>query len=209
MTVAFFLGCGSAPKRAEPAPTAKPSGPQPATTKSESLPDLISQIKAAYQAGDYNRGLALVTKVLESKTADVSTYDRLGSVYFALGRYGDALSMWGQALPLEKDLRQRRRLREAIVATRASLGLPDEPLTQAGLAPAPKKRAPTVEESLKPKAKVAKTDAKQSRELYKDGVKHYAEGEYLEATTLFEQALELDPSNDDAKKALERLRLGS
>lgn len=205
---ALFAACG--PENRDARPAAVPAARASASTVSESapLPDLLARIKAAYQAGDYNRGLTLVKTVLETKGINVNTYDRLGSVYFALGRYGDALSMWGQALPLEQDLGKRRQLRDAIASTRRSLNLPDEPLTQAGLSAEPSrdKRPPVVE--VQPVEK-SKRDPRRSRDLYKQGVKQYAEGAYLEATSLFQQALELDPGNEDAKKALERLRLGS
>jgi tetratricopeptide (TPR) repeat protein len=168
-----------------------------------SLPEILSQIKAAYHDGDYARGLALVKTALEIKQADVSTFDSIGSVYYVLGRYGEALSMWGQALPLEHDLRRRRRLEQAIAVARSSLGLPEEPAAaRRPSVVAPPQAPPSTEEQAP-----STVDPKQVAQLYTQGVKYYAEGQYLQATTMFLRVLELDPGNADATKALERLRM--
>ncbi|OGS40029.1 MAG: hypothetical protein A2506_02935 [Elusimicrobia bacterium RIFOXYD12_FULL_66_9] len=171
--------------------------PEPMPT---TLPELLTGIEAAYRKGDYNRGLALVKKVYELKSADVTALDRVGSIYYVLGRYGEALTVWQQALPFEKSPRRRAELSRSITVARRTLGLPDVAPPQPGppaaaVRPKPKKparRAP---------------DQKAIAALYSKGVKHYARGEFLQATTAFLRILELDPGNLRAAKALERLHL--
>jgi len=207
MVLALAACAGPAPRSAPPAPaavgTAQDAGALPTT-----LPEILSQVKAAYHDGDYARGLALVKRALELKQADVSTFDSIGSVYYVLGRYGEALSMWGQALPLEHDLRRRRRLEQTIAVTRSSLGLPEEPLSQPSATTAVGSDQTTTSGPASNEEEIpAKADPKQVSQLYTQGVKYYAEGQYLQATTMFLRVLELDPGNADATKALERLRL--
>lgn len=167
------------------------------------FPELLKQISAAYRAHDYQTGLGLVQKVLELPQTNVSNLDRLGSVYFVMGRYGEALSMWRKALPLERSAKRRKELENAIVATSRSLGLGD------ALLPREKKLETPAPAAAAPPQAPQMLDPEDSRRYYKRGVKYYAEGEYLQASTMFLLALKLDPDNRDAAKALQRLRLES
>lgn len=169
----------------------------PAVPEPVNLPELLAGIEAAYRKGDYERGLALVKRVYELKLTDVTTYDRVGSIYYILGRYGEALTVWQQALPLEKNLRRRHELSQSIAIARHTLGLGSE----GGPAPAPASPAP------KPKPPAPAPDKAFIERLYQTGVKHYAAGEYLQAATVFLRIRELDPGNPKAAKALERLNL--
>lgn len=197
LLAAGLCACAEPEPQPAPAPTeASLEGPMPDT-----MPEILQEIKSAYRRGKYDRGLALVKHALELKQTDVSTYDRLGSVYYALGRYGDALAFWARALPLERDPDRRAALSRSIADTRASLGIPDDGSTPAGFAAPP----------LPPAAPIAiapphRADPREVDRLYKLGVKFYAEGQYLQATGAFLQVLDLDAANADARKALERLR---
>lgn len=93
-----------------------------------------------------------------------------------------------------KDAARRRRLAASIALARRNLGLPGE-------APAPRRP------SRKPSSRPAKSDPAGSARQYKEGLRFYAEGSYLQATAAFLRALELDPGNEEARKALERLKL--
>ncbi|HXS99432.1 MAG TPA: hypothetical protein VN915_02055 [Elusimicrobiota bacterium] len=42
--------------------------------------------------------------------------------------------------------------------------------------------------------------------LYQRGVEHYARGEYLQATAMFMRILQIDPQNEQARKALDRIQ---
>jgi len=176
-----------------PAVVVTPPEPQPTT-----LPELLAGIEAAYRKGDYDRGLALVKRVFELGSADVTALDRVGSIYYVLGRYGEALTIWQRALPLEKSPRRRRELSRSIAVARRTLGLPAEGPPAPAAKPRPKPAKAPVR--LPPDKSVI--DA-----LYRKGVKHYARGEFLQATTAFLRILELDPDDQRAAKAMERLHL--
>ncbi|MBI3564294.1 MAG: hypothetical protein HY079_03755 [Elusimicrobia bacterium] len=184
----------------EPARPAPPAEAPAAEPMPDDMPAILRETEAAYRGGRYDRGLALVKHALELKQTDVSTYDRLGSVYYVLGRHGDALSFWSRALPLEKDPDRRAALSRSIADTRAALGLPPEPAPWAEPESAPKPKPRPV---LGP---ARRADPREVERLYKLGVKYYAEGQYLQATDAFLQVLDLDAGNADARKALERLR---
>ncbi len=170
--------------------------PEPAT-----LAELLAGIEAAYRKGDYDRGLRLVKRVFELGSTDVTALDRVGSIYYVLGRYGEALTIWQQALPLEKNLRRRRELSKSIVVARRTLGLEADSTAQTTPPPSAAPRP-------RPQAQVLRPpDRKEIDALYRKGVKHYARGEFLQATTAFLRILEIDPKNQRAGKALERLHL--
>jgi tetratricopeptide (TPR) repeat protein len=203
LAVALVLAACAGPETLPPA-AAPVSAPVVALAPTEPEPvtlgELLAGIEAAYRKGDYNRGLALVKKVYELKQADVTTLDRVGSIYYVLGRYGDALTVWQTALPMEKNLKRRRELSRSITVARQTLGLGPEgqPLPPAAAKPATRPKPPAT--------RVA-PDKKVIERLYQSGVKHYAAGEYLQATTIFLRIAALDPGNARAAKALERLHL--
>jgi tetratricopeptide (TPR) repeat protein len=191
-----FAACATQPPRRDSGQsqlTTTRSTPTPAIERlPETLPELLKLIEVAYRRGHYAQGLALVKKALELEKNNVSAMDRIGSIYYVLGRYGEALTIWKKALPLEQDLRKRRALENSISVARRSLGLIDD--------------APIVERAVEP-ARLS-IDKNEIQELQRKGVRHYASGEYLQATTVFLRILELDPENADAAKALKRLQLG-
>ena len=202
----LILGVFLATANAAPALAAAPDNSNTHNTEQTppTLTELLNQISAAYRHKDYALGLSLVKKAFELKENNVSSMDKIGSVYYALGRYGEALTVWTQALPLEHNARKRRALENSIAVTRRSLGLADQnfvaaaatpTVTVAASAPAPKPRELSTEQKAAIQA------------LYKKGVKYYASGQYLQATTAFLRILELDPGNADATKALQRLKL--
>jgi len=48
-------------------------------------------------------------------------------------------------------------------------------------------------------------DPRDVEKLYQKGVEYYARGEFLQATSMFLRILQIDPENDQARKALERI----
>lgn len=192
--------------------TLPPASPTPVQTAviapvvelpAPTLPELLKMIETSYRRGDYASGLALVKKALELEKNDVSAMDRIGSIYYVLGRRGEAVTIWGKALPLEQDLVKRRALENSIAVARRSLGLVDNAPVEASSATLvtsrPRRPSPT---------KTPAVGTSELQALYKKGIKYYASGEYLQATTVFLRILELDPGNADATKALKRLQLG-
>lgn len=193
------LAACTAPEPAAPRAVPPVAAPAPAEPEPVTLAELLAGIEKAYRKGDYDRGLALVKRVYELKQADVTTLDRVGSIYYVLGRYGEALTVWQRALPLEKNLRRRRELSQSITVARRTLGLGEEgrPAPPPAAAPKPPK----------PSAGAPKPDKALIERLYQSGVRHYAAGEYLQAATIFLRIAKLDPGNPKAAKALERLHL--
>lgn len=198
LIVGLWLGACAAPA---PLPSAPAEAPAPTIAESvpATLPELLAGIEEAYRKGDYDRGLALVQRVYELKQNDVTALDRVGSIYYVLGRYGEALTVWQQALPLEKNLRRRRELARSISVARHTLGLGP----QGNAATEPKGEEATLPRAKRP----APPDKALIERLYQTGVRHYAAGEYLQATTVFLRIAQLDPGNLKAAKALERLNL--
>lgn len=196
--LAFVLASGCASRGAVPPP---PPAPEPIPDTPDAL---LKATREAYAAGNFGRGLELVKRVLEVSPDKGVAYDRVGSIYFALGRGEEALGMWQSALALEKDPERKAGLTGSINVARRTLGLPDLP------PPAPPRvRRPPVRKppTGKPPKTPIRSDREEAQSAYLAGVEKYAAGEYLAATTLFMKALDIDPTHEPARKALERLKL--
>lgn len=193
------FGCAGAP----PAPPPPPRPAAPVVVPDEPNA-LLEAVREAYAAGQFARGLDLVKRVLEVSPDKGVAYDRVGSIYFSLGRGGDALGMWEAALALETDAERKTGLTGSVNAARRSLGLPDLPPPPPARVHKPPVRKPTK----KPGRKVpVLPDREEAQAAYTQGVEKYAAGEYLAATTLFLKALDIDPTHEPARKALERLKM--
>lgn len=199
LALGLLSGCGS--RRADPAAPPPPAAPEPIPDTPDAL---LKATRNAYAAGNFSRGLELVKRVLEISPDKGVAYDRVGSIYFSLGRGTEALGMWEAALALEKDAERKAGLTGTINVARRSLGLPDLPPPPPPRVRRPPVRKPPVKRG--PKAPVL-TDREEAQAAYTQGVEKYAAGEYLAATTLFMKALDIDPTHEPARKALERLKL--
>lgn len=157
--------------------------------------ELLFRVEAANNRGEHEKVLGLLQDILTLEPGNIVALERVGSTYFVLGRYQDALDTWQRAYPLEDDPREKAALEQYINEARAKLG-------EAGAAPAPRPRV----ERPRPQPKVQRVDPNDVRRLYQKGVEHYARGEYLQATAMFMRILQIDPENAAAKKALERLK---
>lgn len=203
--IALLAWTGCAGRRTSPAKpgaalplSAAPRAPSSlpvAISTSATTQELLAGIEAAYRDGRYDDGLALVKRTLETGRKDLSVIDRVGSVYYLLGRYGEALALWEQALRLEKRRRRREDLERSIVLARLSLGIP-APKTAKPVSAKPPRRTPR-----------GKANPEAIDWFYDQGVAHYAKGEYLQAASAFMRVLELDPEHALSKSALVRLKL--
>lgn len=200
LLAAAAVGCAGTPKP-PPAPPPPPAAPEPIPDTPDAL---LKATRDAYAQGNFSRGLELVKRVLEVSPDKGVAYDRVGSIYFSLGRGTEALGMWEAALALEKDADRKAGLTGTINVARRSLGLPDLPPPPPPRVRRPPRKKPPVKRG--PKVPVL-TDREEAQAAYTQGVEKYAAGEYLAATTLFMKALDIDPTHEPARKALERLKL--
>lgn len=197
LATVLLVACASPQAPTAPAP---PAAPEPVPDQPDAL---LKASRDAYASGQFARGLELVKRLIEVSPDKGVAYDRVGSVYFALGRGDEALGMWQTALSLEKDADRKSGLTGSINLARRSLGMPE----LAPTAPPRVKKPPTKKPPKKaPKGPVV-TDRELAQAAYTKGVEKYASGEYLAATTFFMEALDIDPTHEPARKALERLKL--
>ncbi len=193
---ALFLPLALALACSAPAPKPRPPAEPPVSDDHEVL---LPAVRDAYAGGRYERGLALVKRLVEVSPNKVVAYDRIGSTYFALCRGAEAVGMWETALALEKDPKRRADMAASLQLARRGLGLPEPPPDPAQPPPKPPKK--------RTKKAPRPADPAEVERLYQQGVDRYARSEYMAATTLFMQVLVLDPKHEGARKALDRLRL--
>ncbi|MBI3548151.1 MAG: hypothetical protein HY078_03760 [Elusimicrobia bacterium] len=174
------------------------------------LQELLYRMESSHNNGDFKKVFAHLSDIQTIDPKNPTALERAGSTYYILGRYQDAITVWQKAMTLETSAKEReslqyylddaaRKLKVAPAQKRPAA--PETPKPQVQPAPAPQPAAAPLTPSIKP------GDERDIPSLYQRGVEHYARGEYLQATSAFVRILKIDPNNEQARKALERIRL--
>jgi tetratricopeptide (TPR) repeat protein len=192
--------------------------------------EMLARVEAANSRREFQTVDLILQDLMQLDDDSASTVEKVGSMYYMLGRYAEAVSAWTKALAMEKSEAEKSNLQYHIALARERMGLKaaapapaapaaavtapaasaevssaavTAPAVSAPVTPAP--AAPAVE------APAAAAPAKPARtadveRLYQKGVEHYSRGEYLQATAMFMRILQIDPSNALARKALATLK---
>jgi tetratricopeptide (TPR) repeat protein len=189
------------------------------------IEELLYRVEFAHTRGDQGRVETLLKDVIQLEPESVTALERLGSLHYIAGRYIEANQAWATALKLETREKEIESLRTymKLAADRASGGaLPGNltppsaavsaeqppaaaaPAPAAVAAPAPAS-APAAAPRPEPAAARRTGDPRDVQLLYQKGVEHYSRGEYLQASGMFMRILQIDPDNEPARKALERI----
>ncbi len=199
------------------------------------IEEMLWQAEFANTRGEMGRVETLLGDTLVLEPENATALERLGSLRYLTGRLPEAIAAWEAAVKIETRERELESLREYLrVARERATGKPmpgGGPLitvpvetaapatvpaaapaavstaTPAGV-PAPLISAPVIPyTAVAPLPAPAPTgDPRDVENLYEKGVEHYARGEYLQASAMFLRILQIDPENDQARKALERIR---
>ncbi len=143
----------------------------------------------AFNKQDYLSALKKTKDALELDPSNASAIQRLGSNYYVVGEYKNALEIWEDAVKRDIPPEEKNILNVFINDVRKKLSMPVE--VKPAEPPAKRERAAV--------------DAREIEKLYQKGVEYYAQGRYLKAAAIFRRILILDPGNAQAQKALERI----
>lgn len=143
--------------------------------------------ETAFNQDNHALALKKLHEILELEPDDMLALKRIGSSYYAMGDYRNALKTWEKALKREMHPEEITILSRFTNAARRKLSLP----VKERRAEVEKKRA---------------TDFRKIEKLYQQGVEYYAKGARLKAASIFRRILILDPGNAQALKALERIK---
>ena len=176
------------------------------------IDELLYRVESAHTRGDQVRVEALLTDIIELEPESVTALERLGSLRYTLGRYLEANQVWEAALKLEtrekeiESLRTYMKLAAERAAGKVFPGgfVPTAPVTPEPAAPASEASAATPPEAPSSAPRLG-GDPRDVQALYLKGVEHYARGEYLQASGMFLRIISIDPNNEQARKALERI----
>jgi tetratricopeptide (TPR) repeat protein len=161
--------------------------------------DKIVRMTVLLQTGKAAEALTLGKQALELEPTDPTALSRVGTAYFLLGQTEQAVAYWTQALQFERSPSERDILVRAIRQTQekrkpeAKPAAPTPPPAPVVIIQAPKPRTPA--------------DPREIERLYREGVELYAAGDTAQAAEVFRRILDLDPGNDQALKALKRLKI--
>lgn len=185
------------------------------------IDELLYRVEFAHTRGDQGRVEMLLKDVIELEPESVTALERLGSLRYMAGRYLEASQIWEAALKLETREKEIESLRAymKLAAERASgKALPGglapaapaapEPAAvelSTATSPMPAAKTPSPPTPPTPPAARREGDPRDVQALYQKGVEHYARGEYLQASGMFLRIIQIDPENEQARKALERI----
>jgi tetratricopeptide (TPR) repeat protein len=168
------------------------------------IEEMLHEVEAAHNRGENERTVQILRDILELEPGHTTALERLGSAYYLMNRYQDALQAWERALASESKPEEVQSLKQYILQAQEQArknqmpGGLSKPAEQAPEA-APEQAAPAVRAR-------GEGDPRDVQKLYQRGVEFYARGEYLQATAMFMRILQIDPGNDQARKALERIQ---
>ncbi len=179
--------------------------------------EMLARVEAANSRHEVQTVSMILQDLLELDDQDVATTEKVGSMYYILGRYQEAIATWTMALRMEKTATENTNIQYHINLARQRMGgntaapeaatppaLSTAPVTAPAAAPA---EAPAEAPApAKPAASRKSTNPEAVERLFQKGVEHYARGEYLQATAMFMRILQIDPTNAQALKAMERLQ---
>ena len=198
------------------------------------IEEILYQAEFANTRGDMGRVETLLGDTLVLEPENATALERVGSLRYLTGHLPEAISAWELALKIETRERELESLREYLrVARERATGKPmpggaSGPLitvpaespapatvpaaSPAAAVPAPA-QAPLIPVQPIPRAEPAPRaaaapagDPRDVENLYQKGVEHYARGEYLQASGMFLRILQIDPENEQARKALDRIQ---
>lgn len=154
----------------------------------------LTRSNSALEDGDYAEAAAQSLAVLRLEPENASAWENLGTAYFALKQFEDSLKAWNSAYQFEKSPAIRTAIKGYIKSiSRAKEKRPSAPRVAA---PAPAPALPS-RPSMTPQ---------EVSSLFNRAIDHYTRREFQAAKELLEQILTADPENDEARKALRRVK---
>ncbi|MBI4370850.1 MAG: type IX secretion system membrane protein PorP/SprF [Elusimicrobia bacterium] len=176
------------------------------------LDQMLDRAEYAHTRGDAGQVEQILGDVLTLEPDNATALERLGSLRYLNGRYTDAVAAWEKALTVETRERELESLRGYLkLAKEKAEGKGPEGTAPPALAPAPtptQGSAPAAKPASAPAPAAAparRGDPRDIQSFYEKGVEHYARGEYLQASAMFLLILQIDPQNEQARKALDRI----
>ena len=174
--------------RLEAATGMKRPSPKPGPKLDQRLQDTLTRAASALEESRYEDAIRESREALKQEPSLVPAWENLGTAYFALGDYAQALDAWRKAYALEKNPARRAAHRNYIRSIENLLKRPKPPAQRTYTPPAPA------------------ADPQALQKIYDEGVDAYTSGQLNKAKDSFERILALDPDNVPAAKALRRVK---
>jgi cytochrome c-type biogenesis protein CcmH/NrfG len=157
------------------------------------IEEILYQAEFANTRGEMSRVETLLSDTLALEPENATAIERLGSLRYLTGRLPEAIAAWETAAKIETRDRELESLREYLRMARERAGIL-KPVPGGAIAIPAETPAPA------PAGKPGGVE-----KLYQQGVEDYAHGDYLEARAKFLHVLQIDPKNEQARQALERI----
>lgn len=142
-----------------------------------------------YNQKKYEDAIVKLNEALLFEPENVLAIKKIGSCYYLMEDYNNAIKYWEKAIKLEKDFEEKKKLTEIINKAKRKLTSWE----------------PTAEKQDTTTSTTKEQDSRNIEKMYQQGVEYYTKGEYGKAADIFRKILTIDPQNSQAKKALERI----
>ncbi len=144
----------------------------------------LTKADAAIQARQYRLALDLANRVLAADPNNLEAWEDAGIAYLGLRRFSDSLRAWNKAYETEKSPSMRTVIKNYISSIRKL------------------NAAIWSQSAARPKPSLSKDEI---NSLFDEGIDHYTKREFQKAAEDFQKILDADPTNQEARKALERV----
>jgi tetratricopeptide (TPR) repeat protein len=177
------------------------------------IEEMLYQAEYANTRGEMEKVETLLADTLVLDPQNTTALERLGSLRYLAGRLPEAIAAWEAAAKIETRERELVSLREYLRVARSRAGSgavvaqpPVAPTAPSNIEAATTPPSTANVEPATPSVPAGPAgDPRDIENLYQRGVEHYARGEYLQASAMFLRILQIDPDNEQARKALERI----
>jgi len=154
-----------------------------APAESQDIAAALTRADAAIRGRQYRLALELANKVLASQPNNLEAWEDAGIAYLGLRRFDDSLRAWNKAYDLEKSPSMRAVINNYIDSIRRLNGA-------------------AWQGNSEPRPSLSKDEIDS---LFDQGIDAYTRRDFQQAAEDFRKILDADPTNQEARKALERV----
>jgi tetratricopeptide (TPR) repeat protein len=160
---------------------------------------LQTQAEAALAERSYDKAIEFAVKAVSEDPGNPAVWETLGTAYFALKEFDKSLDAWGKAFSLESSPAVRESIKDYIRRITLLVRKDERPAVRGA------KAAPRLAPLASPKPVQPKLSGEEVQLIYRQGVDHYTQREYIKAKSMFEKILKDYPDNVEAQNALRRV----
>ena len=158
--------------------------------------NLLTMASEDIEENRYEEAVYMSEGALRHQPENLTALENLGISYFAMGNYEKSLESWEKAYKLETGKARLAMINSQIESVDNIMKQQKRKVAAA---------APVSKAAAMP-AETSRVDTASAQKLYREGLDLYSSGELAKAKAVFQQVLDIDPSNVPAANAIKRIQ---